>query len=98
MPQVMTTMRPAQLSVGSYVRVRFGVLDPDYPDLTIGGWEGTIVRTNDRKKAPCLVRWDWNTLAHADSAGQARRKQDGLVFEEMWLAEEDLSLDPSSNC
>jgi hypothetical protein len=91
----MTTMAPSPLSVGSNVRVRFGVLDPDYPDLTIGGWEGTIVRTNDRKTTPYLVRWDWNTLEHADSTGQARRKQDGLMFEEMWLAEEDLSVDPS---
>jgi hypothetical protein len=85
-------MAPARLSVGSYVRVRCGVLDPDYPDLTIGGWEGTVVRTNDRKTTPCLVRWDWNTLARADSTGLTRRKLDGLVFEEMWLAEQDLSV------
>ncbi len=98
MPQVLTTTAPARLSVGTNVRVRFGVSDPDYPDLSIGGWAGTIVRTNDDSTTPCLVRWDWNTLAHADSTGQARRKLDGLASEEMWLAEEDLLADPSSNC
>jgi hypothetical protein len=96
--QVIATLAPTQLSVGSNVRVRFGVLDPDYPDLFITGWTGTIVRTNDNRRTPCLVRWDWNTLEHADPTGQLRRKQDGLVLEEMWLAEEDLSVDPSSNC
>jgi len=87
-----------RLWVGAHVRVRFGVLDSDYPDLSIDGWAGTIVRTNDDSTTPYLVRWDWNTLEHADPSGQARRKQDGLACEEMWLAEDNLLVDPSSDC
>ena len=93
----MPTAHP-RLWVGAHVRVRFGVLDPDYPDLSIDGWTGTIVRTNDDSTTPCLVRWDWNTLEHAESTGHARWKEDGFASEEMWLAESDLLVDPLSDC
>jgi hypothetical protein len=91
-----STAKP-RLWVGAHVHVRFGVLNPDYPDLSIDDWAGTIVRTNDDSMTPCLVRWDWDTLEHADPVGQSRRKEDGLTFEEMWLAEGDLVLDSSSD-
>ena len=28
--------------VGARVRVKSGVADPDYPDIPLGGWVGTI--------------------------------------------------------
>jgi hypothetical protein len=96
MPHTTTATAKLRLSVGAHVHVRFGVLDPDYPDLSIDGWAGTIVRTNGDSMTPCLVRWDWDTLEHADPIGQSRREEDGLTFEEMWLAEDDLLVDPSS--
>jgi hypothetical protein len=77
--------------------VNFGVLDRDCRDLSIEGWAGTIIRTNDASATPCLVRWDWNTLARADSTGEARTTQDGLAPEEMWLAEDNLLADPLSD-
>jgi hypothetical protein len=89
-----TPMADPRLSIGAHVRVRFGVLDPKYPDRSIAGWAGIIVRTNDTRATPCLVRWDWNTLEHAASNERTRRRQDGMVFEEMWLAEDDLLVDP----
>jgi hypothetical protein len=88
----------ARLCVGTHVRVRFGVLDQDYPDVSIEGWTGKLMRTSDDSVTPCLVRWDWNTLERADSTGQGQRNQDGLVCEEMWLAEDDLSVEPSFDC
>jgi hypothetical protein len=97
MSDATTATAKPRLSVGAHVRVRGGVLDPDYPDLSIDGWAGTIVRTNDDSMTPCLVRWDWNTLEHASPTGQSRRKGDGLAFEEMWLAEDDLLVDLSSD-
>ena len=39
----MTTDRTIiRFNVGDRVRVRSGTPDPDYDDLTIGGWAGTI--------------------------------------------------------
>jgi hypothetical protein len=91
--------KPAKprLCVGEHVRVHFGVLDRDYPDVSIEGWAGTIMRTDDDRATPCLVRWDWNTLERAHSTRQGRRNQDGVASEEMWLAEDDLLVDPSSD-
>ena len=94
MSQVMTATMPTRLSVGTNVRVRFGVADPDYPDSSIGGWAGTIARIDDDDTAPCLVRWDGNTLENADPAGRTQCERDDFALEEMWLAEEDLSVDP----
>jgi hypothetical protein len=88
---------PPQLWVGAHVRVHFGDLDQGFPDLSIEGWAGTITRTNDDRATPCLVRWDWNTLERANAIGHAPRKQNGFVPEEMWLAEEDLLVDPSTD-
>lgn len=34
-------------NVGDKVRVRTGVSDPDYDDLTIGGWAGTIAEVHN---------------------------------------------------
>jgi hypothetical protein len=89
---------PPRLWVGAHVRVHFGDLDRDYPDLSLEGWAGTIVRTNDDSATPCLVRWDWNTLERAEAIGHTRRKPNGLLSEEMWLAEDDLLVDPSADC
>jgi hypothetical protein len=91
MYQTMTTT--TRLSVGTSVRVRYGVADPDYPDSSIEGWAGTIVRIDDDGTAPCLVRWDGNTLENANSAGCMQCERDDLDREEMWLAEEDLEDD-----
>jgi hypothetical protein len=88
----------ARLWVGAHVRVHFGARDRDYPDLSIEGWTGTIVRTNDESATPCLVRWDWNTLEHAHSTGQVPRTRNGRMSEEMWLAEDALLVNPSSDC
>ena len=34
-------------AVGSRVRVRRGTIDPDYPDIPLGGWTGTVLETAD---------------------------------------------------
>jgi hypothetical protein len=37
---------------GDRVRVRRGVTDPDFPDLSIGGWAGTVAEV-DTGPSPC---------------------------------------------
>ena len=53
MSDTTTATAKPRLSVRAHVRVRCGVLDPDYPDLSIEGWAGTIVRTNVDSMTPC---------------------------------------------
>jgi hypothetical protein len=90
MSQVMTQTR---LAVGTNVGVRRGVADPNFPHLSIEGWSGTIVEIDENRAAACLVRWDGSTMEYADPVWRAPCERDGLVFEEMWLAEKDLSVD-----
>jgi len=33
---------PKRFEPGTKVRVRHGVRDPDFPDIPLGGWAGTI--------------------------------------------------------
>ena len=41
------TKSPSTFSVGDAVRVRFGVTDPDFPDIPFGGWAGAITEVED---------------------------------------------------
>ena len=54
MPRTKTIPRS---NVGDKVRVCSGVSDPDYDDLTIGRWAGTIAEVQDGTPRTLLVRW-----------------------------------------
>ena len=47
--QVPRTKTIPRLNVGDKVRVSTGVSDPDYDDLTIGGWAGTIADSSTNR-------------------------------------------------
>jgi hypothetical protein len=44
--KVLTTPR---FTVGDKVRVRSGVSDPDFPDMPLGGWTGTVTEIIEHK-------------------------------------------------
>src|SRR5829696_7921702 len=64
LPAPQTPHRPQRpaFEVGSEVRVRAGVRDPDQPDMPIGGWCGIVVDV-DESVTPrgYLVQWDPRT-------------------------------------
>ena len=78
------------------VRVRRGVSDPDFDDLTIGGWAGTICEVKHGLPPICLVRWSQETLDNQSSVYRKRCERDGYDGQEMWLFEEDLEADAGS--
>ena len=39
-------------AAGDRVRVRRGVTDPEYPDLPLGGWAGTVAEVDTRSSPP----------------------------------------------
>jgi hypothetical protein len=92
--QATMAMPRSRLPVGTNVHVRFGVADPDYPDLSIDGWEGTVAQIDGDSTAPCLVHWNRSTLENTSPTSHVRSVHDDLVVEEMWLAEDDLLIDP----
>jgi hypothetical protein len=85
---------PAKFSVGDRVRVKYGVPDPDFPDIPLGGWAGIITEVDQDGREPLfLVEWDKYTLDHIHPVFSKRCDRDGLDETNSWLGNEDLETD-----
>jgi hypothetical protein len=85
---------PARFAVGALVRVRPGVTDPDFPDVPLGGWAGTIHEIEASSAPPTyLIEWNKYTLDHMHPIYRKRCERDGLELESMWLGEDDIEPD-----
>ena len=82
---------PASISPGSAVRVRQGTVDPDFPEVPLGGWAGTV-REVDLDSGPTLVlvEWDAATLGRMDARYRELCEKEGLEIETMWLEATDV--------
>lgn len=53
-----------RLAVGTRVRVNDGVAAPDIPEVSIGGWTGTVTQVSKKKSGKqFFVEWDDQTLS-----------------------------------
>src|SRR5881275_1960154 len=85
---------PPRFEPGDKVRVRHGVLDPDFPDIPLGGWAGTVKEVERAKgETTYLIAWDRATLKGMHPVYRKRCERDGLEVESMWLGEEDIEPD-----
>jgi hypothetical protein len=85
-------------AVGSAVRVKPGVTDPDFPDRALGGWSGTVRELDAAESPPlCLVAWDRRTLDGIDPEHRRRCERDGLDYDSMWLAPDALEPVPADD-
>ena len=79
---------------GQPVRVKAGVHDPDFPELDLSGWTGTILDVEaDSLHVNCEVAWTADTLRRIDSDFRDRCDEEGLAFDSIWLYESDLEPD-----
>ena len=47
-----------RFQVGDKVRVKYGVIVPDFPDIPLGGWSGTIKRSSSmRTRSTVCSSW-----------------------------------------
>ena len=83
-----------EVAAGDRVRVKRGVVDPNFPDLPLGGWAGTVKEV-DRSSVPTmyLVEWSERTLESVHPVFRKRRERDGLEHEAMWLEGKDIELE-----
>jgi hypothetical protein len=89
------TAAPSPLAPGTRVRVRKGTRDPDYPDIPLGGWSGTITQQEESDDGRLsLVEWNDATLKQMHPVFRRRCERDGLEVERTWLSERDLEADP----
>lgn len=80
---------PSRFAIGDLVRVKAGAVDPDFPDIPLGGWKGTV--TEISQDPPLyLIRWDQQTLDAIHPVYRHRCERDGLDCEAMYLPESEL--------
>jgi hypothetical protein len=85
---------PARFDAGAQVRVKPGTTVPDFEDIPLGGWVGTIREVNARSAPPTyLIEWNRYTLDNMHPIFRKRCERDGLEAENMWLGEEDIEPD-----
>jgi hypothetical protein len=85
---------PPRFDPGAKVRVKHGVRDPDFPDVPLGGWAGSVKEVHQAKgEVTYLIAWDRRTLANLHPVYRKRCERDGLEFETMWLGEGDIEPD-----
>jgi len=84
---------PAKFAIADAVRIKPGVMDPDYPDIPLGGWRGTISQVWELSPPLYLVQWNEATLGSIHPIYRDRCQRDGFVLEEIWLSEEELEAD-----
>jgi hypothetical protein len=81
--------RPSRpvLKVGDAVRIKNGVMDPDYEEQCIGGWTGTITDIDMDSDPPlALITWDKKTLTELIGMEVlARASRQGLDANVIWL-------------
>ncbi len=83
-----------RFKAGDKVRVKPGVTVPDFEDIPLGGWTGTIT-TVDGEEEPITydIKWDKKTLGAMHPVYRNRCERDGLELSSMWLGEEDIEPD-----
>ena len=76
------------------VRVKPGTMDPDFADMPLGGWTGTIQDVDQQSRSKVyLIEWNQDTLDQMHPVYRKRCQRDDLEMENMWLAEDELELD-----
>ena len=81
-----TAPRP-RLALGDGVRVKDGVMDPDYDGYCMGGWSGAIIALDTSEQTPmALIEWDATTQRDLiDPEVRRRSASQGLSVAQMWL-------------
>ena len=82
-----STAARRRLTLGDVVRVKDGVMDPDYDGYCIGGWSGTIIAFETWEQTPmALIEWDASTQRdRLDPEVRRRAASQGLSVAQMWL-------------
>src|SRR3954466_11221741 len=84
----------ARFQVGDRVRVKPGVSDPDFPDMPLGGWSGTVTEVIEHEgQVNCVFRLDGRTLASIHPIYRQRCEIDGLDHRFMGVGQEDIEPD-----
>jgi hypothetical protein len=83
-----------ELAIGARVRVKTGTMVPEFPDVTCGGWTGTVVETTGKKpNSKYVIEWDAPTLAAMPEPYLRTCEAQGLYYRMVCL--DSTSLEPA---
>jgi hypothetical protein len=96
MPRKTKAENVTRFVIGSRVRVKIGMRDPDFPDLPLDGWSGKVQKIGTENGLPTyLVAWDRYTRRHIDPLFRGRCEEEDLNPDSMWLGEDFLEPEQS---
>ena len=90
MHKVQESVVPRRFALGTCVRVKIGVMDPDFPDMHLGNWTGTVSQVQTGEPASYLIRWRPETLERVRPAVRDCCEKEDIALNKMWLLDEDL--------
>jgi hypothetical protein len=93
MPRPRKPSDAVRFQTGAKVRVKSGIRVPDFSDIPLGGWSGTITEVDAKPPVTFLIKWDRRTLELMHPVYRKRCERDGFEMETMWLGEEDIEPD-----
>jgi hypothetical protein len=87
----MAKRKPSKLAAGAAIRVRDGVLMPEFAELPIGGWSGRVVEsTGSGDKLKYIVEWDAPTQDRIPDAYKQQCESQGLCTDMACLVAADV--------
>lgn len=81
---------------GTRVRVKAGVMDPDFPEMHLGDWTGTVSEVRRGGLPGYLIRWNPETLENVHPACREYCAKEDVALDKMWLLEGDLEPAPEA--
>ncbi len=78
---------------GTPIRVRAGVQSPEFPDVSLAGWTGTIVEvTGKPPSTKYILEWDAETLSQMPPEYVSRCEAQQLFYSMACLSADDVEV------
>lgn len=80
-----------KFSAGTRIRVKEGISSPEFPEISINGWTGTITEIAGKKSQPkYMIEWDEPTLEKMPPEYLEKCEQDKLYHKMACLGGEEI--------
>lgn len=80
---------------GSRIRVKPGVQSPEFPEISLAGWTGTVAETSGKPpEQKVIVEWDAQTLAAMPPEYVSKCESGQLYYAMASLNESDIEIVP----
>jgi hypothetical protein len=82
-----------KIKIGAHVRVKKGVMDPDFDTFLIGGYSGRVFQMDEHPEAPLVgIEWDKQTLSKIPKTMRNLCKNEDLDHKRMYLLPDELEI------